>query len=265
MESMKKYSLLIDYMQNIDSVLVAFSGGVDSLLLLAAAVEALGREKVLAVTAVSAIHPPEEKEEAKELAAFWGARWLEVESREMENPYFLANPPDRCYHCKKGLLELLSGIASREGLAWMAEGSNRSDLDDYRPGYRAVKESGVLSPLLEAGITKADVREILKTKGVSGWDKPSDACLCSRIPYGVAVTGDILKRVYLAEKVIKDFGVSVVRVRDHGDTARLEVLPKNIETICREDNRAVIVQKLKSLGYKHVAIDMQGYRTGSMN
>ncbi|MCL5057174.1 MAG: ATP-dependent sacrificial sulfur transferase LarE [Actinobacteria bacterium] len=265
MGSWEKFGRLVDYMKGLDSVLVAFSGGVDSLLLLDAAIEALGRERVLAVTAASVIRSPEEREEALRLAVLFGARWVEVESGEMRNTDFVANPPERCYHCKKDLLSLLGALASREGLAHIVEGSNKSDLDDFRPGYRAVRESGALSPLLEAGISKDDVREILKARGTAGWDRPSEACLCSRVPYGTEITEGKLKRIYLAEKAVKTLGLVTLRVRDHGDTARLEVPAGEIEKICREENREFILQELKGLGYKHVTVDLGGYRTGNMN
>ncbi|HBV98959.1 MAG: hypothetical protein JL50_19065 [Peptococcaceae bacterium BICA1-7] len=265
MVSWEKFDRLVHYMKGLDSVLVAFSGGVDSLLLLDAAIEALGRERVLAVTAVSVIRSPEEREEASRLAGLFGARWVEVATGEMKNNSFVANPPERCYHCKKDLLSLLGDLAAGEGLAHIVEGSNKSDMDDFRPGFRAVRESGALSPLLEVEITKNDVREILKARGIAGWDRPSEACLCSRVPYGTEITPEKLKRIYLAEKALKELGFNVVRVRDHGNVARLEVPPADIEGMCREENRSLILQILKELGYKYVSVDMGGYRTGNMN
>ena len=265
MGNWEKFNRLVDYMKGLDSVLVAFSGGVDSLLLLDAAIEALGRERVLAATAVSVIRSPEEREEAFRLAVLSGARWVEVESGEIKNPSFVANPPDRCYHCKKDLLSLLGALASGEGLTNIVEGSNKSDMDDFRPGFRAVRESGALSPLLEAGITKGEVRELLKARGIAGWDRPSEACLCSRVPYGTEITPEKLNRIYLAEKTVKTLGLVTLRVRDHGETARLEVPACEIEKICREENREFILQELKGLGYKYVTVDLGGYRTGNMN
>lgn len=265
MQALEKYDSLVQNIKGLKSVLVAFSGGVDSLLLLQAALDALGRDRVLAVTAVSVIRSPEEAIEARRLAGCLGAGWRELASEEMQNPNFTANPPERCYHCKKDLLARLKGLASTEGLACLVEGSNKSDLDDFRPGFRAVRESGALSPLLSADITKSEVREILRAKNLPGWDRPSEACLCSRIPYGTVITEALLKRIYLAEKAVKSLGYSVVRVRDHGDIARLEVLSGDMVNICRAGEREVLLQKLKELGYKYVALDLGGYRSGNMN
>ncbi|MFZ5631654.1 MAG: ATP-dependent sacrificial sulfur transferase LarE [Bacillota bacterium] len=265
MESASKYGMLVDYLEKLGSVLVGFSGGVDSALLLAAALDALGRERVLAVTAASPIHPPEELAEARQLAVTLGARWRAVESGEMENADFLANPPERCYYCKKERLALLAEMAAGEGLARVVEGSNRSDLNDFRPGFRAVREAGALSPLIEVGMNKEEIREAARKRGISSWNKPSNACLCSRIPYGEKITIERLQRIYLAEEVVRSMGVSTVRVRDHGGIARVEVPAGEIEKICREENRMHIAQKLSGLGYKYVAVDLKGYRTGSMN
>lgn len=265
MNTGKKYSKLVEYMEKLGSVLVAFSGGADSSLILAAALDALGRERVLAATATSPIHPPGDLEEARRLAGDLGARWQVVETNEMENEDFLANPPDRCYHCKNELLAWMAGLAEREGLARVVEGSNLDDLKDSRPGFRAVREAGVLSPLLEVGMTKKEIREAARERGVPSWNRPSDACLCSRIPYGEKITPDRLKRIYLAESVVKGLGVGTIRVRDHGDVARLEVMPDDMVKICRVENRDLISRELTALGFKFVTLDLAGYRTGSMN
>lgn len=265
MKYSKKYGLLVHYMEKTGGVLVAFSGGVDSSLLLAASLDALGRERVLAVTASSPIHPPEELEEARRLADGLGARWRAVESTEMRNPDFLANPPERCYHCKRDLLARLGEMARGEGLDRVVEGSNLDDMGDFRPGFRAVREAGVLSPLLEVGMTKEEIREAARERGLPAWDGPSDACLCTRLPYGEKITPERLRRIHLAERVIKGLGIGKVRVRDHGEIARLEIPAGDIEKICRGEQRAYITKELLELGYRYVALDLEGYRTGSMN
>lgn len=260
-----KYRELLEYLDKLGSALVAFSGGVDSSLLLAASLDVLGRDKVMAVTAVSPIHPPEDLDEARRMAAVLGARWQAVDSKEMLNPHFVANPPERCYYCKKELLSLLVENAHKWGIARVVEGSNLNDLDDFRPGFRAVRETGVLSPLLEVGMTKEEIREAARERGIPAWNRPSDACLCTRLPYGREITPERLKRIYRAEAVLKGMGVGAVRVRDHDDIARLEVPAADIEKICREENRVYIAEKLHEIGFIHVAVDLMGYRTGSMN
>jgi len=265
MEYRRKYGLLVAYLKKLESVLVALSGGVDSSLLLTASLEALGRDRVLAVTAASPIHPPEEVEEAGKLANTLGARWRRIKSNEMNDAEFLANPPERCYFCKRGMLFTLQEMARREGLSRVVEGSNLDDLNDFRPGFRAVREAGAVSPLLEAGLTKEEIRAMAREKGLAAWDRLSDACLCSRIPYGQRITPGRLERIYRAECVIKELGAARVRVRDHGEIARLEVSAGDIEMICREAKRERITRELNELGFKYVTVDLNGYRTGSMN
>ncbi len=260
-----KYMELLTYLEKLDSVLVAFSGGVDSSLLLAASVDALGKERVLALTATSPFHLPEDLDSARSLADVLGARLQVVDSKVMSNPEFLSNPPERCYFCKKELLGVLLETSRRQGIAHVLEGSNLSDLKDFRPGFRAVREAGVLSPLLEVGMTKEDVREAARERGIASWNRPSEACLCTRIPFGEAITPDRLQRIYSAEVILKSMGIGTVRVRDHGDVARLEVSAEDIGKICQENNRVIIAERLVKIGYKHVAVDLVGYRTGSMN
>lgn len=261
----EKYINLKTHIKELKSVLVAFSGGIDSTLLLASAVETLGTEKVLAVTAFSPIHPAEEKDEAEKLAALLGARWKAVESKEMKDPLFLSNPPDRCFHCKKGLMVQLKGLALEEGLDAVVEGSNASDRGDYRPGFKAVTGEGVYSPLLQAGIEKEEIRALARELGLPNWDRPADACLCSRIPYGEEITRDKLTLIGEAEKILHAMGFRASRVRLHGTMARIEVPPADIPRICESDKRDRLLTQLKGMGFSYITVDLAGYRTGSLN
>lgn len=263
-ETAARWARLLDELRKLPGAVVAFSGGVDSSLVLLAAREAL-RDRVLAVTARSATYTPLEEESARELAARLGARWQAVDTDELSDPAFRANPPERCYLCKRELLTKLRAIAAQAGGAAVLEGSNVDDLADFRPGRRAVEELGVRSPLLEAGLTKTQVRALARAHGLPNWDRPAAACLASRVPYGEELSVQRLRRIGAAEQALRDRGFVVVRVRDHGAVARVEVgadeLPRLLEPALRDG----VVADLKAVGYTWVALDLEGYRTGGMN
>lgn len=265
MEIEEKIKLLRETVRGLGSAVVAFSGGVDSALLSRIAAEEL-RGRVVLVTADSETYTSEELERAKIIAADLGAPHLVIHTNEIESPLFSSNPPDRCYHCKRELMERLDAIRRERGYEHIADGANADDAADYRPGDRAAREYGARRPIAETGLTKNDVREISKFLSFPGWDLPAAACLASRIPYGVNIEKELLKRIEAAEKSVKELaGVRQVRVRHHGDVARIEVPQDEMEKLARPDVRRGVVDSLRALGYHYVALDLLGYRTGSLN
>jgi uncharacterized protein len=246
------------------SVLVAFSGGVDSTLLLRLAHEELGN-RVVGLLASSPTYPESEIRQAKELAEKMGVRYVEVSSKELEMPVFTRNTPRRCYFCKTELFSLCRDKAKALGLQYVADGSNLDDTGDFRPGMEAARELGVRSPLMEAGLTKNDVRELSRWMKLPTWDKPSLACLSSRIPYGTEITLPRLEQVRRAEDHLHRLGFRQLRVRYHGDLARVEVEPREIPRLLDEGLREQVVHFLKEVGFIYVTLDLQGYRTGAMN
>ena len=259
-----KYRVLQENLKALGSAAVAFSSGVDSTFLLKAAQEALG-DKVIAVTASSCSFPKRELEEAKAFCEKNGIRQIIVESEELDIDGFRQNPKNRCYLCKHELFEKIWEIAKENGMNAVAEGSNMDDNGDYRPGLIAVKELGVSSPLRQAGLSKAEIRELSKEMGLPTWDKQSFACLSSRFVYGETINEQKLGMVDKAEQLLLDMGFHQVRVRIYGNIARIEVLPEEITKIVEEKNRMKIASKLKEYGFDYVTLDLLGYRTGSMN
>lgn len=259
------YACLRDGIREMGRVLVAFSGGVDSSLLLKAAHDALG-DNALAITVVSQLSSRQEKKDATDMARRIGAAHQVVECDDLADPAFVANPGDRCYHCKKRRFALLKEMAREKGYAEVVDGTNRDDFDDYRPGLKAVREMGVRSPLSEAGLTKAAIREISHHLGLPTWDRPAFACLASRIPYGEAITAEKLRQVDEGEIFLRALGICrQVRVRHHGRLARIEVAPEVIEGFANAIVRRRIIDHFKQLGFDFVALDLDGYHMGSLN
>jgi uncharacterized protein len=259
-----KKERLIRYLKELDSLLVAFSGGVDSTFLLALAHETLG-DKVLAVTESSSTYPSMERQEAIWFAEQQGIAHVVFQSDETSIPEFVSNAPDRCYHCKKALSQELVKIARERGIEHVAYATNVDDLADYRPGLKAADEMGIIAPLVVAELNKEEIRFLSREMGLATWDKPAMACLASRIPYGEAITDKKLKMVEEAEACLAKIGFKQYRVRHHGSVARIEVESAEIHKINEPVLRKNIAEKLKEIGFLHVAVDLEGYTTGSMN
>ncbi len=260
----QKKAALLARIAELKSVLVAFSGGVDSTLLLKICHDVL-KDQVVAVTATSALQPGRENEAALQTARDMGVRHICIQSKILEEAAFLKNTDQRCYHCKRHLFENLRTLADDLNLAYVAHGANTDDLSDYRPGFRAAEELGVVAPLLEAGLGKADIRHLSKELKLATWDKPAMACLATRIPYGTVLTPERLDQVNAAEAELAARGFQSCRVRCHGPIARIEVPPEDIDRFLDPALRRNLVAKLKAIGFTHVTIDLEGYVMGSMN
>lgn len=260
----EKFAALLQALARMQRVAVAFSAGVDSSLLLFAAKEALG-ENAVAVHARSAFVPQKEQAETEAFCAALGVRLLTVDVDALAIPGVRENPVDRCYLCKRALFGAMLRAAREAGCSALLEGSNTDDLGDYRPGLRALRELQIGSPLLDAGLTKAEIRALAKEKGLACWDKPAMACLATRFPVNEKLTEDALRRVEQAEDVLRELGFRQLRVRVHGDLARIELGKGEVPRMLSGDTAAKAAARLRALGFRYVTLDLQGYRTGSMN
>lgn len=264
MDKKEKLDALKEILKSMESAVICFSGGVDSTFLLKVASDVL-KDRVMAVTASSSTFPEREMKEAIEFARKLNIKHMVIKSEELEIEGFSKNPKNRCYYCKKELFSKILDIAQKNGFKFVADGANADDTGDYRPGMMAAKELGVRSPLLEAGLTKDDIRELSREMGLNTWNKPSFACLSSRVPYGQEITEAKLHMIDAAEQYLLDLGFRQVRVRHHGEIARIEVAPEERRKFFDEKVMDSVADRLKNIGFSYVTLDLKGYRTGSMN
>lgn len=259
-----KREKLLKYIRGLDSLLVAFSGGVDSTFLLALAQQALG-SSVIAVTADSVIYPSGELVEARKFTEQEGITHIILPFDAIQMKEFKENSPDRCYFCKKSLFDKLLKLAKKKDLKYVAHAANIDDMNDFRPGQKAADEMGIIAPLVQAEMSKEEIRFLSQDMGLSTWDKPSMACLASRLPYGESITEDVLKMIDEAEIFLSKQGFRQYRVRLHKDVARIEVEQSEIKRIMKEQMRTLIVNKLRDIGFHYIAVDLEGFVSGSMN
>lgn len=262
---MDKYNKLYEYLNKFEKVAIGFSGGVDSSLLIRAAVESLGKKNVIAVTILSSLFSQQEREEALNIAKIVGVRHIVHSLDVFSIPNFKQNPIDRCYICKTRIFETIKEIAKSNGINVVLDGTNSDDEGDYRPGMKALKELGIISPLKECGLGKIDIRKMSRDNDLVTWDRPSLACLASRIPYNEQITEEKLRKIEKAEDILRTFGFTQFRVRFHDTIARIELTKEEMPKIFKDNTANFVVSSIKKVGFTYVTLDLSGYRTGSLN